>query len=120
MQTPIERFLDAMAAALNGPAAENKDYKLNLVFSDIKESYVLWIENAVLHYRKSPAIADANATLTVTKPLFVKMMTGAAGVKDIIMSDELKVDGSKIDLIRFLSLIDKQPGTFEIVTRASN
>ena len=120
MQTPTGKFLEAMAAALNGPDAEGKDYKLNLVLTDEKESYVLWIENAVLHYRKAPAATDANATLTLTKSLFVRMMAGSFGIKDAVMSDDLKVDGSKIELIRFLALIDKQPGTFGIVTRQPN
>ena len=117
-QTPIERFLEAMAAGLDGPAADGKDLKVNLVLTDINESYVLWIENAVLHHRKAPPAADANATLTLTKPIFIKMMAGTAGVKDTLMSDDLKVDGSKIDLVRFFTLIDKAPGTFAIVTKA--
>lgn len=116
-QTPIERFLEAMAASLNGPAAEGKDLKINLVLTDTKESYVLWIENAVLHHRRAEAAADANATLTLTKTFFVRMMAGTAGAKDMLTSDEIKVTGSKIDLARFLSLIDKAPGTFPIVTR---
>ncbi|HUN68947.1 MAG TPA: alkyl sulfatase dimerization domain-containing protein [Burkholderiales bacterium] len=115
-QTPIERFLEAMAAGLDGPAAEGKDYKVNLVLSDTKESFVLWIENAVLHHRKAAPAADANATLTLTKPIFIKMMAGTAGVKDTLLSDDLKVTGSKIDLVRFFALIDKAPGTFAIVT----
>jgi len=117
LQTPIERFLEAMAAGLDGPAAEGKDLKVNLVFSDLKESYVLWIENAVLHFKKAEPAADANSTLTLTKPLFIKMMAGTAGVKDTLLSDDLKLDGSKIDLVRFFTLIDKAPGTFAIVTR---
>jgi len=116
-QTPIERFLEAMAAGLDGPAAEGKDLKVNLVLSDTRESFVLWIENAVLHYKKSEPAADANATLTLTKGFFIKMMAGTAGVKDFLFSDELKIDGSKIDLVRFLTLIDKAPGTFAIVTK---
>ncbi len=116
-QTPIERFLEAMAAGLNGPAAEGKDFKINLVLTDTKESYVLWIENAVLHHRRAEPAADANATLTLTQPFFVRMMAGTAGPKDLLMSDDVKVSGSKIDLARFLGLIDKAPGTFPIVTR---
>jgi len=116
-QTPIERFLEAMAAGLDGPAAEGKDWKINLVLSDTKESFVLWIENAVLHHKKSEPAADANATLTLTKPIFIRMMAGTAGIKDFLFNDDLKVDGSKIDLIRFLTLIDKAPGTFAIVTK---
>jgi len=45
------------------------------------------------------------------------MMAGTAGIKDFLFNDDLKVDGSKIDLIRFLTLIDKAPGTFAIVTK---
>jgi alkyl sulfatase BDS1-like metallo-beta-lactamase superfamily hydrolase len=115
-QTPIERFLDAMAAGLNGPDAEDKDLKINLVISDTKESFVLWIENAVLHHKKAAPAADANATLTLTKELFIKMMAGTAGVKDTLLSDDLKIAGSRIDLIRFFILFDKSPGTFAIVT----
>ncbi|WP_457388675.1 alkyl/aryl-sulfatase [Roseateles sp. P5_E1] len=116
-QTPIERFLEAMAAGLNGPAAEGKDFKINLVLTDTKESYVLWIENAVLHHRRAEPAADANATLALTQGFFVRMMAGTAGAKDLLMSDDVKVTGSKIDLGRFLSLMDKATGTFPIVSR---
>ena len=116
-ETPTERFLEAMAAGLDGPAAEGKDLKINLVLTDKNESYVLWIENAVLHFKKAAPATDANATLTLTKPIFIKMMAGTAGVKDTLMSDELKIGGSTIDLVRFFTLIDKAPGTFAIVTK---
>ena len=117
MQTPIERFLEAMAAGLDGPAAEGKDLKVNLVLTDTQESYVLWIENSVLHFKRAPADASANATLTLTKPLFVKMIAGTAGIKDTLLSDDLKIGGSKMDLARFFGLIEKAPGTFAIVTK---
>lgn len=116
-QTPIERFLEAMAAGLDGPAAEGKNLKINLVLTDTKESFVLWIENAVLHHKKAAPAADADATLTLTKGIFIKMMAGTAGAKDTLLSDDLKVEGSKIDLARFFTLIDKAPGTFSIVTK---
>ena len=116
-QTPTERFLEALAAGLDGPAAEGKDMKVNLVIPDAHESWVLWIENAVLHFKAAPAASDANATLTVSKPLFVKMMAGTAGVKDTLLSDDLKISGSKLDVVRFFSLIDKAMGTFAIVTK---
>jgi alkyl sulfatase BDS1-like metallo-beta-lactamase superfamily hydrolase len=115
MQTPIEYSLDAMAAALNGPDAEGRDLRINLIISDIGESHVLWIENAVLHHKRAAPAADANATLTMTKDIFIKMMAGTAGVKDMLMNDDLKITGSKIDLARFLMLIDQATGTFAIV-----
>ncbi len=116
-QTPVERFLEAMAAGLDGPAADGKNLKINLVLTDTDESFVLWIENAVLHHKKAAPSADASATLTLTKPIFIRMMAGTAGIEDTLLSDELEIDGSTIDLVRFFTLFDKPPGNFPVVTR---
>ena len=114
---PIERFLERMAASIDGPKAADMHLKVNFVISDIDESYVLRIDDGVMHFKKAAAAADANATLTLTKSFFLKMMTGQAGAKDLLLSDQTKIDGSRIDLGRFLSLIEKAPGVFPIVTR---
>jgi alkyl sulfatase BDS1-like metallo-beta-lactamase superfamily hydrolase len=114
--TPVERFLDAMAAALDGPAAEGKDLKINLVLTDTRESHVLWIENAVLHHRKAPPANDADATLALTHAMFVRLVAGAAGARDLLLSDDVKVTGSRVDLGRFFGLLEKAPGTFAVVT----
>jgi len=117
-QTPIERFLERLAASLDATKAADSNLKINLVISDVNESYTLWIENAVLHFHKlQPPLPEANATLTLTKAFFLKMMTGQAGATDLLFSGDVKVDGSKIDLGRFLLMIGKTPGTFPIVTR---
>lgn len=116
--TPTERFLERMAASIDGPkAAGLGGLKVNLVFSDRPESHVLWLENGVMHHRAAPPAADANATLTVTKAFFLRMMTGQAGAKDLLMSDQTRIGGSALDLGRFLGLIEKAPGNFAIVTR---
>ena len=49
LQTPIERFLERMAASIDGAKAADSNLKINISFSDLNENYVLWIENAVLH-----------------------------------------------------------------------
>ncbi|MGH8443474.1 MAG: alkyl sulfatase C-terminal domain-containing protein, partial [Nevskiaceae bacterium] len=89
---------------------------INLVLTDLKESHVLWIENAVLHHRRGPPADDANATLALTHAMFVRMVAGAAGARDLLFSDDVKVTGSQLDLGRFFGLLDKAPGTFAIVT----
>ncbi len=114
--TPVERFLESMAASLDAKDAEGREFTLNVAFSDSKESYVLRLENSVLHFHADPADKSADASLTLTKPLFIAMMTGKAGIKDTLLSDELKVTGSRIELLRFLSLFDKPDGLFAVVT----
>ena len=112
----VGSFLQAWAASLNGAKAEGKTLKINLSFTDIKESYVLWIENSVLHFRQSPPASDANGSLAMTKGIFLKMMLGTAGIAEMLTSDELKISGSKLDLISFFGLLDKPPVTFPIIS----
>ena len=116
-QTPIERFLEAMAASLNATKADGKKLKINLVFSDTRKSFVLRLENSVLHHAQKAPEKDANATLTLTQPFFLKMVLGQAGGKDLLLSDQTKIDGSTLELATFFSLLDKAPGNFPIVTR---
>ena len=116
-QTPIERFLEAMAASLNASKAEGQKLKINLVFSDTKQSFVLSLENSVLHHVQARSDQSANATLTLTQPFFIKMVLDQAGAKDLLLSNQTKIEGSKIDLALFFSMLDKAPGNFSIVTR---
>ncbi len=115
-QAPLARFLDAMAARLNAPKAEGKEMVVNLVITDIDETHVLELKNSVLRHYEREADPDANVTLRVTHDLYLRMLTGTAGLKDTLFSDELTVEGSRLDLIGFFRLFDKPEGTFNIVT----
>jgi alkyl sulfatase BDS1-like metallo-beta-lactamase superfamily hydrolase len=114
--TPTERFLEAMAAALNSEKAEGEDIQINLVFSDTQESYVLRINNSVLHHRAGKPEESSAATLTLSKPFFLNMMTGEAGATDLLFSDQTKIDGSTIKLGQFFGMLEKATGNFNIVT----
>lgn len=113
---PVARYLDAMAASLNGPRADGVNLSINLILDDVRQSHVLWIENAVLHHRAAPPDASANATLRLTQPLFIRLISGQAGISEALLDPDFKVSGSRIDLLRFFSLIDKPPRTFAVVT----
>jgi alkyl sulfatase BDS1-like metallo-beta-lactamase superfamily hydrolase len=113
---PLERFLDAMAAHLNAPKAEGKEMIVNLVFTDLDESYVLEVKNSVLrHYKRDPS-PDANVTLRITHDIYLRMVTGRVGIKDTLFNDDLRIEGSRLDLVGFFRLFDKPDGTFNVVT----
>ena len=113
---PLDRFLIAMAARLNPDKAEGKKMIVNLIFTDVGASFVLELKNSVLrHYERDPH-PEANVTLKITKALFLRMTTGAAGLKETLLSDELQIEGSKLDLVSFFRLLDRPKGTFDIVT----
>lgn len=114
--TPVERFLDSMAVRLDGPAADGKRMTFNFVFTDVGETHVVELVNAVLHHRRAEPLADADATVRLTRDLLVRLGTGEAGLKDVVMSEALEVEGSRLKLLSFLSLLDKPDGQFAIVT----
>ncbi len=113
---PVENFFTAMATLLNGPKAVGQEKIINFVFTDLGETHVLSLENAVLHHHKGEADPKANATVRLTHDFFLKMVTGQAGLREMIFSDDLKVDGSRLDVLSFLSLFQKADGQFAIVT----
>jgi len=114
--TPVDRFLTSMAVRLDGPGADGKHMKFNFVFTDVGETHVVELENAVLHHHRGEPAADVDATVHLTRDLLVQLGTGQAGLKDIVMSDSLHVEGSRLKLLSFLSLLDKPDGRFPIVT----
>lgn len=111
-----EDLLKTIQAALNGPKADGVSLTLNLTFPDVGETWVLTVENAVLHAKRRPAADSANASLSITRALLVRVLTKQAEPQDILTSPELTVSGSKLDLLRFFSLLDRPDLRFPIVT----
>ncbi|MFT4764421.1 MAG: alkyl sulfatase BDS1-like metallo-beta-lactamase superfamily hydrolase [Oleispira sp.] len=123
LETPVERFFDTMSVRLNGPKAEGERYIIKVNFTDKNLSYVLYLENSVLYYLVEQAwqasydkqASEINATLNVKHELFIDMLIGRAGLKETLFSDDLTIDGSKLDLLSFLSLFERPTGDFNIV-----
>jgi alkyl sulfatase BDS1-like metallo-beta-lactamase superfamily hydrolase len=114
--TPVDRFLDSMTVRLDGPKADGKRMRFNFVFTDVGETHVLELDNAVLHHRRGEPVADADATVRLTRDLLIRLGIGEVGLKEVVMSDALEVEGSRLKLLSFLSLLDKPDGRFPIVT----
>src|SRR3990172_7408200 len=104
-----------MATRLDGPEAADESMTLNFVFTDLGETHVLTLENAVLHHARREADPAAAATLRLTQDVFLRLATGQAGLRDLIFSDELDVEGSRTRLLSFFSLFDRPDGRFPIV-----
>ena len=115
-QTPVRRFFDSMGARLNGPEAEGVALSVEFVFTDLGESHLLRIGNSVLHHRPSAPGDEVDATLRLNHETFLSMMTGKSGLKDLLLSNDVELHGSTLDLLRFFSLFDRPAGRFNIVT----
>ncbi|MDR8524587.1 alkyl/aryl-sulfatase [Shewanella fidelis] len=116
LQSPVENFMQSMASRVIGPEVFGEEFILNINFTDLDKNYVLELKNSVLHHKLAPKSANANATLNISHELFVDLIIGKAGVKEVLFSDELEIEGSKLDLVSFFSSLDKPKGVFNIVT----
>jgi alkyl sulfatase BDS1-like metallo-beta-lactamase superfamily hydrolase len=115
-QASPSRFLDSMAVRLDGPAADGKHLRFNFVFDDVHETHVVELENSVLHHWQADPVPGANATVHLTRDLLARLGTGEAGIKDLAMSDDFRVEGSRLDLASFLAMVKAPDGQFPIVT----
>ncbi|MEP1471806.1 MAG: alkyl sulfatase dimerization domain-containing protein [Halieaceae bacterium] len=113
---PSELFFEVMAASLNGERAEGEQYLVNIHLTDTDERFVLTIDNAVLNYRKHEFADDADATLSLTRPMFLDLMTNKLSITDALMSDDFSIAGGRLALAGFFSLFDTPEPAFNIVT----
>ena len=77
---------------------------------------MLTLENSVLHHQKREASPDASVTVRLTKDFFLRLVTGQAGLREMVFSEDIDVDGSRIGLLSFLALLERPEPGFPIVT----
>jgi alkyl sulfatase BDS1-like metallo-beta-lactamase superfamily hydrolase len=114
--TPLPLMFGSMAVRLKGPEADGEKLSIKMVFTDLDESYLLRVENAVLHHREARPGENADAVLTLTHELFLDLALKTAPIQDVLLSDDLSIEGSKLALLKFFSLQDQPDGLFSIVT----
>jgi alkyl sulfatase BDS1-like metallo-beta-lactamase superfamily hydrolase len=113
---PLSRFLDALATRLDARKAADAKTVINFVFTDLDESHVLWIENAVLHHEARSPDPEADVTIRLTHPFFLRIVTRQVGVREAIFSDDLSVEGSRTTLLSFFTMLEAPNEQFPIVT----
>jgi alkyl sulfatase BDS1-like metallo-beta-lactamase superfamily hydrolase len=113
-QVPIEQFMKALSVRLDADKAAGEQLSINVTFSQ-DENFVLQVRNSVMHYRRAAVDPVADATLSLSKNLFIDIMVGDAGLADLIGSDELAINGSVLKLVRFFSLLGEPNDNFNIV-----
>ncbi len=114
---PSDLFFDALAVRLNGPEAAKEEVVLNFQFTDREENHVLWLENGVLHHQQRPARDDADATLKLSRATWDAIVTRETTLRSRLLAGDIDVDGSRLALIGFFSLLDDFDPEFPIVTR---
>lgn len=115
---PLDQLFDALATRVDGPAADGRHLRVALSFTDAGVTWVLELKNAVLHPRRAPtgAVPEADATVRITRDLFLRLLSRQAGLRELLFSDELDVEGSRTALLELFRLLEEPDGAFAIVT----
>ncbi|HTK98688.1 MAG TPA: alkyl sulfatase dimerization domain-containing protein [Pseudomonadales bacterium] len=116
---PIESILAAMATQIDGAAADGKHIMVNVTFTDLQRSFVLELDNSVLHHKEMQPAKNADVTVRLTKAFWLSFLSKQASVKDLVFSDALDIDGDRLALVSLLKLVQPATPGFPIVTPAS-
>ena len=112
----LEMIFDFLAVRLNGPDAAGKDIQLNLHFEDSDEDYLMTVRNGVLKSRAGRINQDADASIRLTRSVFIAMTLAGRPLETLIETGAVSVEGEIQSLIEFLSLLDQFEFWFNIVT----
>ena len=111
-----EMFFDYMAIQLNGPKAAGKRIILNWRFPDIKETYVMTLENSALTYVKDRQASDADATVIVDRQTWNTLALKETSFLKELLSPRLTIEGKKRKFVELMGLLDEFKPWFNIVT----
>jgi alkyl sulfatase BDS1-like metallo-beta-lactamase superfamily hydrolase len=115
-QMSPEQFMQMMAVALDGKKAATKSLRFNVRFTDVDKTISAQLRNGVLVFHEGRPHPEATATLVLTRPLMARLLSGQAGLTDLVGKDGLSIEGSLIDLASFFTLLDRPDFLFPLVT----
>jgi len=112
----LEMIFDFIAVRLNHQKVDGLNLGIQVVFSDANETYALELSNAVLNNTKGRTLESPQATLTLTRPAFFKMLLGGVPLPKLLEAGEAKVDGDPRALGAIFANLDTFDPLFNIVT----
>ena len=100
---PIGNFMAAMPVRLDAERARDVDLRVGFRFSDVGESFAIHVRRGVAELRNYfPEQPDVS--LTTRTEVWKGIVTGQRNAAVTFASDAVTIEGSTLDLIRFLRL----------------
>lgn len=115
-QTPVDKFFQTMSVRLDADKARDVDRKVAVTFTDLDQTFLLTVKNSVMYHQHGGDLTGVDATLRLTRDLFTRMLIGTVGLRETLTSDEIELEGSLVQLLRFFSLFETPDSEFNIVT----
>jgi alkyl sulfatase BDS1-like metallo-beta-lactamase superfamily hydrolase len=112
---PIDILFDFAAVHLAGDRAADADIRLDLTFTDLNETWHVWVRHGVLNARPG-ASADPQLTVSGAKAALVGVVLAPAGADALAQAGKITLDGDPSVLKEFAALMDQFDPNFSIVT----
>ncbi|WP_439816035.1 alkyl/aryl-sulfatase [Zavarzinia sp. CC-PAN008] len=113
---PVDMVFDLMAVRLNGPKAADTRLMLNWEFRDPAKTYLMVLENGVLHHWPERQQDGADATIRLSRATFDKVLTGQAKMPELLANGDVAIDGDPAKVAALFGLLDTFDRRFPIVT----
>lgn len=112
----MELLFDFIALRLNHQKADGLNVGINMVFTDLKETWALELSNSVLNNTKGRQLKNPNVTLTLTRPVFLGMLLQGKKLPDLAQAGLVKVEGDAKAFGAVFANIETFDPFFNIVT----
>lgn len=115
---PLDRYFDLMGVRLNGDRARDKRLRVNWRFTDLKEQYLVNLENSALTWRVSNDLGDragADATISLTRPTLDRITLRQTSFPAAVAAGDVRISGRGAALQELLGLLDPFHRDFELV-----
>ena len=106
---PPRVWLNGMALHLDAEAAADTEMTIGFEFPDIQQQLAIEIRRGVAQvHEQVPAGLAMDATLRLNKAFLDRILAGDSGLLKGVASGEVTLQGSKLDVVRFLAMLDPQ------------
>ncbi len=112
----LELLFDFIALRLNHQKVDGLKLGINMVFTDLKETWALELSNSVLNNTKGRVLAKPDVTLTLTRPVFLAMLLQGKKLPELVQAGAVKLEGDPKTLAAVFANVETFDPYFNIVT----
>jgi alkyl sulfatase BDS1-like metallo-beta-lactamase superfamily hydrolase len=113
---PADLLLDYMGIRLNASKADGKRAVVNWRVADTDAKYRIELRNSVLLYTPGGGSEKADATLTMSKNDFAKVLMGGGTLKDQVKAGRARITGDEEKVEEVFGMLEGFDSMFNIVT----
>jgi len=111
-----ELLFDYIALRLDHTKTDGQKAAVQMVFTDVNETWALELSNSVLNNTKGRVLEKPDVTLTLTRPAFLAMLLQGKKLPELVQAGMVKVEGNPQGFGAVVANIVEFPPLFNIVT----